>query len=849
VERTPAEQTLRHGGIAMSILLDRRADGSVALYIEGDLQFDSRDEAAYHEALALPALALATARVGSGLRALICGGGDGLIARELLKSSEVSRIDLVDMSAEVLALAKSQLAPINCGSLDDPRVHTVVANAWEFAADAAEEGRQYHLIVSDFTVPQDQESARLHSVDWYRRLHQILAPRGMVAINGVSPSGAGNGYWSIYNSLRVARLHPRPYHIALHSYREAGYGDDWGFFLASSRPILPSELDDHLSLASPRRALKDTQQLRKLFVFPAEIAAMRRSALPTRLDSDLLTRYIYSGQGASPVAAPSGRTWNGLSFRRDRSPVPTPDEGASLLPTEILSPLTDAVETVDERAVLERVLRLMPALNRYQTREMVATFLEEPGRFLQGIDLSGLVRHLLARASELPRRVVEELRLLSARLGSQLMDRETLLDMGMRVVTIITLVIILGNLLFPDTVYGKGGSVGSHGSSIGSVSSISRSSTHSSFTVDSQPSTIKAGGFRSSTIGHGTSVDEVGTSYPPRTYHWYPGSYYYYSGYGHSYYVGSDRPAQQSQPAQSNEGQSFYRLTSEADVLDNGQVAISLTEGAYLLLGDKTTTVVDQNSGEPLLYLKRDPALIYRICSEIVRQQNGLSLSAEAKKNWMRWVNWIDFAPWRGDDVKEIENIQQMSGRLATALTMLGDRPQTDPQPPAPPIANSPELFTGVWTQPAGDYLILQLPDALAYMDETGWYSDPARTQRIADPYPQGFKEMMAKYLAEQVKNADAEKARLTQERTDLLADKSLLEQDKIEYDAIAKTATDGNMSVEYGSSEIPLREALNRTNADLSSVTLQIATIEKQSNELPAAVSASSRLLARLQK
>ncbi|HEX2987341.1 MAG TPA: hypothetical protein VHS06_04130, partial [Chloroflexota bacterium] len=435
----------------MSTMLDRRTDGSIALYIEGDLQFDSRDEAVYHEALALPALALATTRTRSKLRVLICGGGDGLIARELLKSPEVARIDLVDISPEVLELARTQLAPINGSSLDDQRVRTTVEDAWEYVAKAHEDEEAYNLIISDFTVPQDRKSAGLHSVDWYRRLHHVLAPRGVLAVNGVSPTGATDGYWSIYNSLRVARLHPRPYRIVLHSYREAGYGDDWGFFLASNRPILPAELGDNLPLATPRRALKDVQQLRRLFVFPTEVAARRRSALPTRLDSDLLIRYIYSSQGSSPATTQSGKMWNALAFHRDRAPIPIPDEGTALLPPELVPALAGSGETIDEKTVLERVLRLMPALNRYQTREMISTFLEEPARFLHAIDLPGLVKQLLARASELPRRVVEELQLLSVKLGSQLVDRDTLLDMGMRVVTIITLVIILGNLLFPDT--------------------------------------------------------------------------------------------------------------------------------------------------------------------------------------------------------------------------------------------------------------------------------------------------------------------------------------------------------------------------------------------------------------
>src|SRR5918911_5784066 len=103
----------------MTILLDQRDDGSLALFIDGDLQFDSRDERIYHEALALPALALATRRSSGPLRALICGGGDGLCARELLKSSQLAALDLVDYDPVMLALARADLQSLNDGSLFD----------------------------------------------------------------------------------------------------------------------------------------------------------------------------------------------------------------------------------------------------------------------------------------------------------------------------------------------------------------------------------------------------------------------------------------------------------------------------------------------------------------------------------------------------------------------------------------------------------------------------------------------------------------------------------------------------------------------------------------------------------
>jgi spermidine synthase len=75
----------------MKSSLEKRDDGTIRLFIDGELQFDSVDERIYHESLVLPALAAVSQRTTSPLRVLVVGGGDGLVARELLKSSQVVR--------------------------------------------------------------------------------------------------------------------------------------------------------------------------------------------------------------------------------------------------------------------------------------------------------------------------------------------------------------------------------------------------------------------------------------------------------------------------------------------------------------------------------------------------------------------------------------------------------------------------------------------------------------------------------------------------------------------------------------------------------------------------------------
>ncbi|HAR33797.1 MAG TPA: spermidine synthase, partial [Desulfobacter sp.] len=65
----------------------------VRLFLNGNLQLCSTDEARYHESLVHPAMALAHVRS----RVLILGGGDGCALREVLKYPDVELITLVDL--------------------------------------------------------------------------------------------------------------------------------------------------------------------------------------------------------------------------------------------------------------------------------------------------------------------------------------------------------------------------------------------------------------------------------------------------------------------------------------------------------------------------------------------------------------------------------------------------------------------------------------------------------------------------------------------------------------------------------------------------------------------------------
>src|ERR1700692_3065008 len=100
------------------LVLTRWKD-DLRLYINGNLQFSSRDEYRYHEALVHPALqALPWAR-----SVLVLGGGDGLARREILRYPNIKSVTLVDLDPAMTDAftTRPELARLNGGSFSDPR--------------------------------------------------------------------------------------------------------------------------------------------------------------------------------------------------------------------------------------------------------------------------------------------------------------------------------------------------------------------------------------------------------------------------------------------------------------------------------------------------------------------------------------------------------------------------------------------------------------------------------------------------------------------------------------------------------------------------------------------------------
>ncbi|ATY30712.1 polyamine aminopropyltransferase [Sphingomonas psychrotolerans] len=251
------------------IVLTRR-DDDVRLYLNGNLQFSSRDEYRYHEALVHPALG----RVANPRNVLILGGGDGLAAREVFKHPEVRHLTLVDLDGEMTSLfaRTAMLSRLNGGSLTDKRMTVINADGFRWAREAR---AQYDAIIVDFPDPVDYSVGKLYTDTFYRAARKLLAPGGMMVVQSTSPLIAPNAFWTVASTLEAAGLQTRGYHVYVPSFGE------WGFILAAAGPI-PAQ-----GKIPTGRFLTPTIDQR-LFDFPPDMA--RRPTPVNRLDNQVLVR-------------------------------------------------------------------------------------------------------------------------------------------------------------------------------------------------------------------------------------------------------------------------------------------------------------------------------------------------------------------------------------------------------------------------------------------------------------------------------------------------------------------------------------------------------------------------------
>lgn len=220
-----ADPIIAHRHSAYQDIVVTRRDNDMRLYLDGDLQFSTRDEYRYTESLVYPAL-------GGGARSvLVLGGGDGLAARELLRQPGLQRIVQVELDPAVIELARTTMRDANGGSLDNPRVRVVIDDALSWLRGARSD--RFDAVIVDLPDPDTPVLGRLYSTEFYALVAGVLNPGGLVVVQAGSPFSTRTAFWRTVSTIHSADFAVTPYHVYVPTF------GDWGFVLARRGEAAP----------------------------------------------------------------------------------------------------------------------------------------------------------------------------------------------------------------------------------------------------------------------------------------------------------------------------------------------------------------------------------------------------------------------------------------------------------------------------------------------------------------------------------------------------------------------------------------------------------------------------------
>ena len=254
--------------------------GDVRFYLNDQLQFSSVDEARYHETLAHAAMT----SVAAPASVAILGGGDGLLAREVLRYGSVQEVTLVDLDPAVTDLAREDrlLSGLNEHALDDERVTVVNADAFRWLDETAQ---SFDVVLVDLVDPASERVAKLYSQEFYAMVGAHLRPGGAFATQATSTYFTPNAFWQVVATAEAAG----PDRVVVPLGVNVPSFGEWGFVL--SLPGAAPDVPDAAPGLFARTPLPDGLR----FHDAASLAAT------TRLPADAPRRDAPSSTLLSPV--------------------------------------------------------------------------------------------------------------------------------------------------------------------------------------------------------------------------------------------------------------------------------------------------------------------------------------------------------------------------------------------------------------------------------------------------------------------------------------------------------------------------------------------------------------------
>ncbi len=518
---------------------------------------------------------------------------------------------------------------------------------------------------------------------------------------------------------------------------------------------------------------------------------------------------------------------------------------------------------------LNPLLEAIPISHPYHSRIMIETLAEQVVGSVRDLDIRRLIDALLRRAASLPSKFLKELRRLKSFLKDHIPRFELFSEWSYRLFAALVIMMTLANAISPDNAFAKGsfGGGGHGGFSVGHSSFSSESGSFGGSIGFSSGSRSPSGGFGGERgggsfsksgggFGHASESESVFSS--PRSPHftgsgfrtsygrgsavdiygtYEPGRYYSYCGSGFGHYhsytqvYGGARPT-----APPEKHQAFFLASNDLSVLDNGDVVVTVADGAYLLLTNGTAALMSTTSPDPLIMMYPDPGLFANVRDQITRQQIGVQNAIESRREWLSWVGWTSaMVPAVAGDRQELGNLEDLQKRLDIAVQRLGQPPKGAVA--AATAADQSELFIGA---------VLQRDGTVSIRDSSGnwlntdgrYFRDSRAASSSARTCPPSLTAALKSAITKLKRDAMGGIASDQNDLRQLQVDYSSLQNDLSQYQYLqASNYGDPNYEVDYGTDEIPVWDALGRTQKDMTQNdqdrTATQADIEKLQNEL----------------
>jgi spermidine synthase len=214
------------------------------LFLDGEIQSSSSDEAIYHEHLVHPLLASLSGI--SNKKVLVVGGGEGATVREVLRWSAdaVASVDWVDIDGDLVELCQKHLGWTNDSVCADSRLMFCPDDINSFLDRTP---GLYDAIILDLPDPDvemlDEAGALgdvLYGPRFRERIMSHLAPGGGVVTHcgpirpGADEDNCGEGIVWMREQLFFG-MEVFPYHVSIPSFQ-----GEWGFMMNAVPVAVPA---------------------------------------------------------------------------------------------------------------------------------------------------------------------------------------------------------------------------------------------------------------------------------------------------------------------------------------------------------------------------------------------------------------------------------------------------------------------------------------------------------------------------------------------------------------------------------------------------------------------------------